>query len=286
MEPLFVSSHPNDFTDVPLLLKYRFPKSYRHATLDASLTKSRMSHEAKCLARCKRAGVDVPDVRGVDMQSGILLLEWIEGHGSIREVLGGFSDTDISDTEAEGDENDAGEQCLRDVQSRLGRLNLSEGALLLPGLRSDINGRRVCPHIDAIMSSIGSSIGAMHQCDVIHGDLTTSNMLLRYGISPFIVLIDFGLSYISTLIEDKAVDLYVLERALASTHPESEAKSKESRYIEKILSAYRSKVGQLEWDKISRRLTDGKSCRKTQWQSSADKTGANQSGSEAEKEVW
>ncbi len=36
------------------------------------------------------------------------------------------------------------------------------------------------------------------------------------------MLIDFGLSYSSHLAEDKAVDLYVLERALLSTHPHSE----------------------------------------------------------------
>lgn len=36
------------------------------------------------------------------------------------------------------------------------------------------------------------------------------------------VLIDFGLSYVSALAEDKAVDLYVLERAFTSTHPDSE----------------------------------------------------------------
>lgn len=35
------------------------------------------------------------------------------------------------------------------------------------------------------------------------------------------MLIDFGLAYTCTLAEDKAVDLYVLERALASTHPHS-----------------------------------------------------------------
>ena len=36
-------------------------------------------------------------------------------------------------------------------------------------------------------------------------------------------LIDFGLSYISrNAEEDKAVDLYVLERAFLSTHPNSE----------------------------------------------------------------
>lgn len=125
---------------------------------------------------------------------------------------------------------------------------------------------------DVIMSSIGESIGAMHSIDVIHGDLTTSNMLLRRANDanasadaskkptslPSIVLIDFGLSYVSTLTEDKAVDLYVLERALASTHPEDEMREKEEeRYIEKILLAYSNKIGEKEWKKVERRLKDG-----------------------------
>ena len=112
-----------------------------------------------------------------------------------------------------------------------------------------------CP--DTIMASIGRSIGQMHAIDVIHGDLTTSNMLLRSSSPPSIVLIDFGLSYVSNLVEDKAVDLYVLERALASTHPEDEAKKKEDRYIEKILQAYSRTVGEKDWAKVERRLKDG-----------------------------
>jgi TP53 regulating kinase-like protein len=35
-------------------------------------------------------------------------------------------------------------------------------------------------------------------------------------------LIDFGLSYISQVVEDKAVDLYVLKRAIISANPQSE----------------------------------------------------------------
>lgn len=57
---------------------------------------------------------------------------------------------------------------------------------------------------------------------MVHGDLTTSNIMLRDGNAGKIVMIDFGLSYISTLVEDKAVDLYVMERAFLSTHPNSE----------------------------------------------------------------
>ncbi|WFD22467.1 non-specific serine/threonine protein kinase [Malassezia equina] len=71
-----------------------------------------------------------------------------------------------------------------------------------------------------IMNRIGEQLGRMHCADVIHGDLTTSNMMLRPD--GQIVLIDFGLASVSSFWEDKAVDLYVLERAFASTHPASE----------------------------------------------------------------
>jgi TP53 regulating kinase-like protein len=72
-----------------------------------------------------------------------------------------------------------------------------------------------------IAKQIGEAIGKMHNVDVIHGDLTTSNIMMRQE-SGSPVIIDFGLSYVSQLVEDKAVDLYVLERALISTHPNTE----------------------------------------------------------------
>ncbi|MBS3093452.1 Kae1-associated serine/threonine protein kinase [Candidatus Pacearchaeota archaeon] len=62
---------------------------------------------------------------------------------------------------------------------------------------------------------IGKTIGKMHDQDIIHGDLTTSNMLL-YKNKVF--FIDFGLSYHSHKIEDKAVDLHVLKQALEAKH--------------------------------------------------------------------
>jgi TP53 regulating kinase-like protein len=70
--------------------------------------------------------------------------------------------------------------------------------------------------------------------------------------SHFQVLIDFGLSYQSSLVEDKAVDLYVLERAFTSTHPDSEP------MFESVLDAYQAKMGK-EWNTIKRRLDYGKS---------------------------
>jgi TP53 regulating kinase-like protein len=70
------------------------------------------------------------------------------------------------------------------------------------------------------MQEIGGIIAKLHDINLIHGDLTTSNILMRPD--GRLVAIDFGLSHVSTMIEDKAVDLYVLERAFLSTHPSSE----------------------------------------------------------------
>lgn len=74
--------------------------------------------------------------------------------------------------------------------------------------------------LEEIASQMGSVIGRMHQNSIIHGDLTTSNILLKFESDKIWVLylIDFGLSYTKCSDEDKAVDLYVLERALTSKH--------------------------------------------------------------------
>ncbi|CAK7351415.1 unnamed protein product [Dovyalis caffra] len=86
--------------------------------------------------------------------------------------------------------------------------------------------------LDDIAMQIGDSIGKLHDGGLIHGDLTTSNMLIRTGTNQ-LVLIDFGLSFTSTLPEDKAVDLYVLERALLSMH------SSCGNVMDRILAGYR-----------------------------------------------
>ncbi|NWV40348.1 PRPK protein, partial [Grantiella picta] len=70
---------------------------------------------------------------------------------------------------------------------------------------------------------MGELLAKMHDEDIIHGDLTTANLLLRPPTEKLdLVLIDFGLSFISGLPEDKGVDLYVLEKAFISTHPDTE----------------------------------------------------------------
>ncbi|XP_039859192.1 EKC/KEOPS complex subunit TP53RK [Simochromis diagramma] len=89
--------------------------------------------------------------------------------------------------------------------------------------------------LQRLAERVGQVLAKMHDEDVIHGDLTTSNMLLRpspEGGESDLVLIDFGLSYISALPEDKGVDLYVLEKAFLSTHPNTE------ELFEKLLKSY------------------------------------------------
>jgi Kae1-associated kinase Bud32 len=66
---------------------------------------------------------------------------------------------------------------------------------------------------------IGKNLTYMHDKNLIHGDLTTSNMILvGKGKSQKLFFIDFGLSFNSTRIEDKAVDVHLFKQALESKH--------------------------------------------------------------------
>lgn len=133
----------------------------------------------------------MPGVLALDWEAGWMLMEWVEGH-TVRDVL----------------------------ERRKGSKGGEAGSL---------------------MGKIGMAIGKLHEIGVVHGDLTTSNLMVRGGTKEGlteeggdgkqdegeIVLIDFGLAGQSSQDEDKAVDLYVLERAFGSTHPEAEGEFRE-----------------------------------------------------------
>ncbi|MFQ6020911.1 MAG: KEOPS complex kinase/ATPase Bud32 [Candidatus Aenigmatarchaeota archaeon] len=61
---------------------------------------------------------------------------------------------------------------------------------------------------------IGKSTGLLHKHGIIHGDLTTSNMIYKEKI----FFIDFGLGEFSQRLEDQGVDLALFKEALKSTH--------------------------------------------------------------------
>ena len=67
-----------------------------------------------------------------------------------------------------------------------------------------------------ICVKIGESIAQLHRNSLIHGDLTTSNMILNPKGKLFFV--DFGLGEKNGELEAQGVDLHLLKRALQSTH--------------------------------------------------------------------
>lgn len=196
--------------DTPCALKYRPPKPWRHPTLDARLTKHRILSEARILVKCRREGVRVPLVYGLDEAAGWLMLEWIQGT-PVRA----------------------------NINARLG--NRTEGIEEDEALAS-------------VMRKIGAAVGKLHKINIVHGDLTTSNMMLDptavalengtaaaeagHELRGEIVIIDLGLASGSVHEEDRAVDLYVLERAFGSTHPRAECMFKH------VLEAYKESFKQ------------------------------------------
>lgn len=163
------------------LVKERFPKKYRHPELDAHLTKERMRAESKAVSRCQAAGIKVPKIFHMDLNERRIYMEYFEKSVTAKEYINDAASK--YDSEAERDKR------LTDLATQ-----------------------------------IGSVIGTMHANNIIHGDLTTSNVLLNPKTvdGPLdeydLVMIDFGLSSYSQSTEQKGVDLYVLERALLSTH--------------------------------------------------------------------
>jgi len=115
-----------------------------------------------------------------------------------------------------------------------------------------IGGKTISDYLDKmppkealkVCFDIGSEVGLLHSMDIIHGDLTTSNMILR---GDKIWLIDFGLGFHSARPEDKAVDLRLLNQALKSKHFK-----RAEDYYKEVLRGY--KVTSREEDKVFAQL--------------------------------
>ncbi|KAI9742286.1 MAG: serine/threonine-protein kinase bud32 [Claussenomyces sp. TS43310] len=177
------------FPTLPCALKYRPSKPYRHPTLDVRLTRHRILSEARVLTKCRKEGIPVPAVYALDEMRGWVMMEWIEGE-VVRIRLN---------------------ECLKRRKDAGTGEGEDDGELI------------------ELMARVGRTVGRMHGAGIVHGDLTTSNLMLRprgheggNGLDGDVVLIDFGLASQSVQDEDRAVDLYVLERAFGSTHPSAE----------------------------------------------------------------
>jgi TP53 regulating kinase and related kinases len=96
-----------------------------------------------------------------------------------------------------------------------------------PTLRDVLRAESSNPgRVERLMAGVGACVAALHDGGLVHGDLTTSNLLIRPKADKKgdeeeeeeVVVIDFGLAVNSGTAEDKAVDLFVLERALTAAH--------------------------------------------------------------------
>lgn len=207
------------------IVKERVKKSYRLPVLDKKLSHRRLVQEARCIMKCRRAGVSTPAIFLIDEEKCRLFFEKIEG-GSVKEFLRRAYKL--------------GELAAFHSSQQWEWMDLTLAVLLLLDPTYGEEATRLA-------YQIGVAIARMHDADIVHGDLTTSNMMLSHagatdvvrridrqcvlsrGGSEFTVwldgeqtMIDFGLANSQPLPEDKAVDLYVMERAFASTHINSE----------------------------------------------------------------
>ena len=75
----------------------------------------------------------------------------------------------------------------------------------------------------SIIRKVGELAAILHNSDIIHGDLTTSNMIIKKNGNSYdeIFFIDFGLGFISRKVEDKAVDIHLIMEALEAKHFEN-----------------------------------------------------------------
>lgn len=81
---------------------------------------------------------------------------------------------------------------------------------------------------------IGQVVGHLHRAGIVHGDLTTSNMILRDG---RIVMIDFSLGAKDSGREARGVDLHLLREGLISAHAQA------TTHYREVVRGYRESMG-------------------------------------------
>lgn len=86
-----------------------------------------------------------------------------------------------------------------------------------------------------IFTKLGEEIGLMHQSGIVHGDLTTSNLIISQDV-PFVV--DFGMAHRSAQVEDRAVDLHLMQRSIITSH-----RSNPTLCTNSFFKGYRKTIG-------------------------------------------
>ncbi|CDU17447.1 EKC/KEOPS complex subunit BUD32, putative [Plasmodium yoelii] len=202
-----------DFIGKEAIKKVIYRKYYRHKKIDSKIRKLRISNEIKFTKKLASLNIDVPYLYFVDTKEKSLYFEYVNGC-TINNIL-----------------------------------------------------KSITQYQPNIPKFIGITLAKIHNGNVIHGDFTTSNLILRYSYineneifnnlnnAPYelnditeikLCVIDFGLSFLSASVEDKAVDLFVLLKAIKSFHSEF------PKLEEDILLGYETQSN--NFDLISKKL--------------------------------
>lgn len=99
-----------------------------------------------------------------------------------------------------------------------------------------------------IYSNLGAFAARLHSKGIIHGDLTTKNVI-RSGSRT--VLIDFGLAFISDRLEDRAEDLHLLKQAIRSTDA-----AHSMFYFDCVMAGYEMEAGRKETVRIKKQILE------------------------------
>lgn len=99
-----------------------------------------------------------------------------------------------------------------------------------------------------LFKRLGVAIASLHAAGIMHGDLTTSNVIVA---KRGLVLIDFGLSVATMRVEDQAVDLRLIKETLTGAHS---SMAKEA--LEALLDGYAEVRGEQRQRAVVRQLRD------------------------------
>jgi TP53 regulating kinase-like protein len=99
-----------------------------------------------------------------------------------------------------------------------------------------------------IFIDLGKNVGILHKAGIVHGDLTTSNIVIK---DNNVYLVDFGLAKYSNEIEDIGVDLHLLLRAIESTHYEYK-----DVLFSCFLEGYRKVIGEAELELVLNKVKE------------------------------
>jgi TP53 regulating kinase and related kinases len=110
---------------------------------------------------------------------------------------------------------------------------------------------RIDGNKEKLFFRLGQMTSALHSKNIIHGDLTTKNVIVSIDLSK-ISIVDFGLSFVSQRLEDRAEDLHLLKQALLSTLDTRLARRLFSAFVE----GYEKTISKTEFQKITGQITE------------------------------